>query len=58
MWGLARIGRSKTRRLTNFGYTAEIYFAGRIINGVESFEWLHNPNQCARTFIEVMWRGV
>ena len=54
MWGLARVGRNKTRKQTNFGYTAEIYFAERVINGIESFEWLHNPNQCACTFIEVM----
>lgn len=54
MWRLARIGRIKTRWHANSGYVAEIYFAGRRINGVESFGWLHNPNQCARKFIEVM----
>lgn len=49
MWRLARVGWSKTRRLTNFEYAAEIYFAGRIINEVESFEWLHNLNVPARS---------
>lgn len=49
---------SKSRKHANFGYAAKICFATKGVNGVDLTKWLHNLNERADTFIEVMQQGV